>query len=367
MRILSTTIPCWILAVLLSAAAQAASFSVRAAEPSAEDRERARALLFNGREKLKAGYPAAAVRSFQAAHGIMGVPTTGLDLAKGLVALGLLMEARTTALDVAQFPVEPREPRAFSNARAAATALVEELAARIPSLVIQVRDPPGIAAQVFIDGVSMPIEALGLPWKVNPGEHVVAVTAAGFQAQRRTLVVNEGDSLTVDLALSPGSSQADVAPPAVPAHTAKPGARATPAGRPLVPDERQRMAQGVPAWAWVSGGAGVVALSLGVVFALDHAAARRTVAGDCPAHLCDWSNYDDEKATALEARWNRSLGLAVGFGVAGLGALGAAAYGLMTAPGERSGGVNEGKAAPPAEVSPWFAGEHVGVVVSGRF
>jgi hypothetical protein len=75
-----------------------------AAEPTAADRETARTLLIDGREKLSAGDAKGALQSFQAAHAIMGVPTTGLDLARAQAALGDLVGARATALGVASPP-----------------------------------------------------------------------------------------------------------------------------------------------------------------------------------------------------------------------------------------------------------------------
>lgn len=348
---------------LLAAAVLATSVQARAAEPTPEDRERARVLLFDGRDKLKAGDTAAAVRSFQAAHAIMGVPTTGLDLAKGLVELGKLIEARTIALEVTRMPAQPSEPRAFVNARAAAAALADELNARIPALVLTVKDPPGAVAQVLVDGTPVPAEAFGLPWKVNPGDHVVAAAAAGFKAERRTVTVKDRESLPVELSLSP---EAAAPPPPRPAPPAQPGARAdgatSPGGDAAADGGRE-----IPAYAWIAGGAGVIALGVGVAFAIDYANVRSTVDGDCPADLCAWDRYDDASANALEARWNRSLGLAVGLGAAGLLGIGAAVYGIALAPAAAPSDAGRGRARRDVAVAPWIGGEVTGAAVSGRF
>lgn len=353
---------------LLAAAMVVAAAPSRAAEPTAEDRERARGLVFDGREKLKAGDVEGAVRSFQAAHAIMGVPTTGLDLAKGLVAQGKLIEARTVALEVSRMPPDAREPAAFVKARAASGKLAEELAGRIPAMVIAVKAPPGVAAQVMVDGTAVPPEALGLPWKVNPGEHVVAVAAAGFKVKRRTVSVAERESVKIELELVPEVA----APAATPTVSA---AKRESARAAVAPGEAganggsagEEGGKRIPTWAWVSGGAGLAAIGVGVAFAVDHASVRSTVSGDCPEDLCDWQRYELAEADALEGRWNRSLGLAIGLGAAGLVGVGAAVVGIVTAPGERPSDARKQKHRRGVAVAPWVGGEGAGATVLGRF
>src|SRR5262245_48380446 len=65
-------------------------------EPSAAERETARALLISGRDKRKSGKLAEALQDFERAHAIMHVPTTGLDLGKLQEQLGKLVEAHDT-------------------------------------------------------------------------------------------------------------------------------------------------------------------------------------------------------------------------------------------------------------------------------
>lgn len=311
-------------ALLALAAALAAAGEAHAAEPTAEDRERARTLLLDGRAKLKTGDAEGAVKAFRAAHAVMGVTTTGLDLARGLVALGRLIEARTVALEVTRIPAAPKEPEAYRKARAAAATLAAELAERIPALVIGASGPAEGEARVTVDGVAVPAEALGLPWKVDPGEHVVAAAAAGFRGERRTVQAPEGATVRVLLSLS-----AEAAP------------------------ERE-----IPAWAWVSGGVGVVALGVGAVFAVDYTSVRGTVDKDCPGGMCDLAQYDDGAADALEARWNRDLGLAVGLGAVGLAGIGVAIYGIVAG----------GDAPPPGTgVTPWLRPDAAGVTFGRAF
>src|SRR5689334_23470549 len=74
--------------LLLAAAVSGRSTSTFAAVPSEADKGKARALFTEGCKLLDAGDAQGAFTDFQEAHKIMGVPTTGLYLAKAEVALG---------------------------------------------------------------------------------------------------------------------------------------------------------------------------------------------------------------------------------------------------------------------------------------
>src|SRR5260221_5508152 len=80
------------------------------AGPSAAEKETARSLMKAGRASRDKGDHKAALESFKAADAIMKVPTTGLEVGREQVALGLLVEARDTFLKIVRIPVEPKEP-----------------------------------------------------------------------------------------------------------------------------------------------------------------------------------------------------------------------------------------------------------------
>ncbi|WP_437639264.1 hypothetical protein [Sorangium sp. So ce854] len=289
------------------------------AEPTAADRQTARTLLIEGRKKRDAGDVAGARQDFQAAHALMRVPTTGLDLARADAALGRLIEARETAYEVVHLPLGKEEPPAFTHARAAAAAMVEQLDARIPSLVLRVEGAPLDAIEARVDGQPIPRAALPYPRKLNPGRHEVVVAAAGFRTERREVVLKEAERAPVDvrIALVPG----EPAPPE-PAGGQPPSGDASPA-EPRAP---------VPLWAWAAGGVGLAALGGSVAFAVDHAAARDRVEEDCPGSVCDRRLHDFESMEALRARWNRSLGLSLTLGAVGLAGVGAAVGGILLRP-----------------------------------
>ena len=120
-----------------------------AAEPSAGEREAARTLLLAGREKRRHGQNKEALADFEKAHAIMHVPTTGLDLGRTQEALGLLVEARSSYLESARFPVQANEPTSFKRAREEAKTRADALGARLATLTVTA---PG-AEQARIDEV----------------------------------------------------------------------------------------------------------------------------------------------------------------------------------------------------------------------
>ncbi|MBK8251450.1 MAG: hypothetical protein IPK82_02130 [Polyangiaceae bacterium] len=159
------------------------------AEPTAADKETARALLLDGRAKMAAKDYEAALKSLKAAHAIMNVPTTGLDLARALSALNQLIEARELALQVVRMPAAPGESSAFADARKEAEAFAADLAPRVPSIVINVTG--GTPAEVKVNGTAIKLDTLGLPRKVNPGHHVVTVQSNTNQTVTRELDIKE--------------------------------------------------------------------------------------------------------------------------------------------------------------------------------
>lgn len=335
--------------------------STASAEPSAADRDTARGLVIEGRKQFSAGDFKGSLGSFRRAHAIMGVPTTGVGVAKALASLGQLVEARDAALEVVRMPVEPDGPRAFLDAQSEANTLAEALAGRIPALQIKVDGPtPGAAVTVKIDGVHIPSAATGEPRKVDPGLHQVTASAPGFATAEQSVRVPEHVTRPVVFTLHPRG-----------------GAAATSAvGSPDAPD-RQSPARkpssskhGVPTWAWVAGGAGVAAGAAAAVFAVDLFGVRSTISADCPSKdaggrlVCDGVKYSDADVQGLQSRRNRDMGLAIGLGAAGVVGVGVALVGIVAAPGvskaTRTGAATWTSAA-------WAGERGAGLGVAGRF
>ena len=121
------------------------------AAPSPAERETARSLMVDGDRLRSAGDLQSALARYQAAHAIMNVPTTGLALAETQAALGLLVEARGTALLVTGLPAAETEPGVFVSARRSAAALAVKLEPRVCILETTVT-PANAGYSLRIDG-----------------------------------------------------------------------------------------------------------------------------------------------------------------------------------------------------------------------
>ena len=181
--------------------------------PSLADRETARSLMDEGDKKRDGGDLKAALKSYEAADAIMKVPTTGIEVAKTQIALGLLLEARETLGRVLRIPAKPGEPAPFVAARKAAETMNSELAPRIPSVQINLQNADENASpQVTIDGEPIPAAAIFAPRKVNPGAHSVVVKSGSFE-KKLDVTVAERETKTVSVDLKeklPGDEQPPV-------------------------------------------------------------------------------------------------------------------------------------------------------------
>jgi hypothetical protein len=269
-------------------------------EPTAAQKDSARALMDAGRASENQGDHRTALDRFRAADAIMHVPTTGYEVAHQQAALGMLVEARDTALRVIHFPAEEREPAPFARARERAQALLDELAPRIPALTISIANAdkfPG--AQVAVDGVGLPVAALAVPYKVNPGHHVVSAVGESARAEREVDVA-EGSLMPIELTMTVSVA-------------------AEPAGIEAAAPEQpasQRPGSSAAVWLrWGGLGLAVVGAGTGAVTGIMSLSSTSSAKAKCPGDQCPpaaWGDLHTAQTTATIAD--------VAFAAAGVGA-----------------------------------------------
>jgi tetratricopeptide (TPR) repeat protein len=96
------------------------------------DKAIARELVAVGDEHFAAGDYERALEAYRGADTIMGVPTTSIEVARTLAALGRDAEALAVIDAVLAYPERDDEPAAFRRARANAAALKVDLLERAP-------------------------------------------------------------------------------------------------------------------------------------------------------------------------------------------------------------------------------------------
>ena len=289
-------------AILLAVAIVLAAPQAMAA-PTAAQRETARRLMDEGKERMRAGEKERAVEAYQKAHELMKVPTTGMALAKAHLALGHIVEARDVSLEVARMSRETGEPPIFEKARKEARELEASLKPRIPTIRIIVKGGP--ATRVTVDDVEVAPLLYGEPVALNPGKHVVVAKNADNAEKRADVELAERDAKEAELTL-PAATPALVAAPVA----SKPSTTTAP--RPV-----ERTAQRTtPANVLFYGGFGLAAVGLavgGITGALTLSKAG-TVKAQCENNVCDPAAKGD-----LDSAGSLATISTIGFAVAGAG------------------------------------------------
>lgn len=318
------------------------------AQPSAAQKETARGLMAEGRELREQGDLPSALARFMAADALMGVPTTGYEVATTQADLGKLVEARETLRRVLALPQSPEDPEPFNVARNKARVLEQRLQGRIGALDFLVSGAGASEAMVVtVDGETVPVAALDVPFRVNPGKHVV-VARAGAREARAEVEALESKTVTVELALAAGATDSGLGV------AEDPVAAVPPAAPPRVNEPAPASRPGLPLVTYVAGGVGVAGVLLGSVTGLlaisnKNAAAAHCVDGDCPPST--WNDLDRARSMATVS----TVGFVVG--VVGLVA-GASALLLREEPKAEQRSL---------EVTPNLGPRGGSLTVSGRF
>jgi hypothetical protein len=189
-------------AIIVCAAIAAVSLGSSVAYgQSAADRETARGLMDLGRNKYEEGDHAAALNAFAGADRIMRLTSTGLWVGKALIKLGRLVEARDKLIEVRRLPTDADGSSVLSIARDEAEKLQLDLADRIPQIEVRVSGlHPGAKADIHIGATAISLEALELPRKVNPGDHLITATSPGYGPLSVRVTAAESQRHKVELA-----------------------------------------------------------------------------------------------------------------------------------------------------------------------
>lgn len=166
---------------------------------SAEARERARDLAGQGFEALKNKDYASAEDLFRRADELVHAPTLELDHARALVGMGKLVEGHEQYEQVIREGVAANAPWQWRMAVVQAQPELAAVDRRLAWLKISVHGAK--APVVDVDGKLVPRAALGVRRATNPGQSVVSVRAEGFLPIQRSLTLQEGASIDLDLTL----------------------------------------------------------------------------------------------------------------------------------------------------------------------
>jgi hypothetical protein len=269
------------LAALLFAAVLAPS-AAYGQQPPVSDAAKgtARDLAVEGYALLDKQDFAGAADRFKRADTLFHAPTISLGLARAYVGLGKLLAAREAYSRTAHETLADNAPPQFATAVAEAQRELNALAPRVPGVVIQVKGPT--EPKVTIDGAEVPAAALGVKWPVDPGQHAVKASAAGFAPREATFSVAEGKVESVTMELKPSGAGPVVQPPAGQPSL---GAQSPPGDQPSSSSGSTRRTLGFVGLA--AGGAGLAlgAIMGGLVIAKHGDLAPQCQGGHCKPSL----------------------------------------------------------------------------------
>lgn len=247
------------------------------AQRTAQDIESARQLYNQGIELRDRGDMERALEKFRAAHALGNTPVTGLELCRTHAALRQPVEAREVCLGVARIAPLAQETQRSQDARAEASRIAEAERSKIGALRLKVTGvPPGWEPTVLVDGVMVPVAALGQPRAVNPGVHAVSARVGSGVETKATLETREGETRDIELIVQAPS----------PAPLVEAGG---PVGLAAI-DRGQKRGNSLPAVSFAVGG---VAAVLGTVAGLAALSGERDLSDKCVSKQCGRELHDD--------------------------------------------------------------------------
>lgn len=309
--------------------------SAARAQPAKGDQAAAEALFRQGRDLIAADDYAAGCPKFEASFVMHPSASTLLNIAKCKEHEGKLAAAWTDYRQALTLNRETTGKKRQKELEEIATKGMRALEPRLPKLRVVVTAPPA-GLEVLRDGVELQAAALGEALPADPGKHEVRFSAPGYRPETRTVTLEEGKTITVEVSL-----KAEVA----------------------APIEKKPEGGGVPGWVWITGGAGVVLAGVGVFFLVDDLSAIDALRENCRTSTYGTycaPGYDRESDNA---RKDRGFGLFLGLGGAGVITIGAAVVGLATAPSSNA----PGAATTGMAVSPWIGPDRAGATMTGTF
>jgi hypothetical protein len=326
---------------------------------SDDDRATARALGQEGQQALDNKSWATAEDRFRRADKLVHAPTLEIGLARALAAQAKYVEAQEAYNKIIREGVPPGAPGAFKQALEDAKKEVDAVAPKLGGVVITVKASNGqdiSDPKVMLDERSVNAASLGVKRAIDPGPHVLRITADGYKAAETKFTVLEGGSATENVTLEKDTSAVAAAPAPAPggATTAAPGGAmsptpgATPTGASATAGAEAPPPAKKSILPWVAFGVGGAGLLLGGITGIvalgDHSTLSDKCKNGCPP---------DQKGT-LDSYHTMGTLSTVGFIVAGLGAAAGVVL-LVTQPKDSASGTESapapagapGPAAPP--------------------
>lgn len=270
------------------------------------DRATARNLAAEGDAALKMNDFTTAEDRFRRADALVHAPTLVIDHARALIGLRRYVEAQERLELIFREGVADSAPLVWKRSLQDAHRLIDVVKPKVGWLTITVKGPS--EPLVNVDGVQVPVVALGVRRATDPGPRRISAKAPGYIPTEVTVSMPEGGerAVTLELKLDSGASKpAEVTP--------QPQPEAQPQPQQTVVQESNRpskQSSNIIGYAALGlGGAGlVVGTVTGVVFLGKHS----DLASKCP----DASNCQQPGLIDEYKRYGTISGISLGVGLA---------------------------------------------------
>jgi len=250
-----------------------------AQDADAESRTAARDLATQGVEAFEQRDFATALDRFERAYSLVPAPSISIMQARSLVQMGRYVEALDRYEKTQRMPLPPAAPDAFKQAVADAKLESTQLWTEVPRLTIHVRPSGSVPKDLtlLLDSKRVPNALLDVSRPADPGPHHVTVQASGYATESRSIVLERGGQVTLDIPLLP--------PQKPPASLATSGRTSYSDGS--VSDDHSS----TRTWGWVGVAAGSTGLVLsavtGVIALGKHSTLEAQCHPGCPASAAD--------------------------------------------------------------------------------
>lgn len=311
-------------------------------EPNAGDVAAARALGQEGVRLADSGNCTEAINKLERSEKMFHAPTTLARLGECQVLAGKLVEGTENLNRVVRESLPATAPLAFAQAQERAKKILTVAKPKIAKLKIAVAAPADAQFSVKVDGETVPHANLNTNRPIDPGEHLVEVSAPGYRSASARVNLGEGSVDSVALTLEVDPNAVKSTPRTAP--TARSQSEIVPPGADPAPKSR--------APAYLTLGLGAAGIGVGTVFGVLAMNKKDDLANNCANKVCS-----SEQQSTIDSGKSLATISTIGFGVGVVG-LGVGTYLLL------SGG-SSSSSTRAARITPIVGTDRVGL--SGTF
>jgi hypothetical protein len=258
----------------------------------------ARALVEEG--KWDEGCP-----KFQASIKLHASSSTAINIARCEIHYGRVASAWTLYHQALTLIPETEGVERQKALEEVAKKEMADVEARVPHLTIHIEGAPEMGLDVRRDTLPMERATLDTRLPIDPGPHEIVVRAPGRRTAKESIVLSEGEDKTVPIVLA-----LDTVP-----EEAKPATGVAQAS--------------LPAWPFIVGAAGLVAGAVAAGFLANDVSASNALRANCYRDATGTGCKPGYDFASDNRRKNVSGGVALGFGIAGIGLLVTGAVGVV--------------------------------------